>query len=305
MRFIHSLQRARYVLAILATLVVAFAGVALWVPRAYQKEDPHNPDALKKNFYAQIKKGVGAEVRFAHAKASAAEVRDSVGSANDFIRGRSNMGMSEQTKTRLEALELASLQSGSRISTTALSVALADTITERITGLSDPDIKAAAASLNPSGETVSLRADGRYRVARGEFAPEVKKFRNQLAAGDAAAAAAVRATVNAEVENSVELLSQASPEQFGRAPEEGLTPTQALVVTYSVLTDDNLADSSADLQQKILHAPKNGKGKDKANGKADAAYGPRGRLFSSPTHLIFNQNSMGRFLDRLEKGGGK
>src|ERR1051326_1182223 len=299
MKYIHALQRARYVVAIIALLLVTAAGLAVWAPRAYQQEGPRNLDAMKRNFHAQIGRGVGSEGKFAHAKASPAQVHNSVGSVADFIQRRSSLTMSDQTRERVEALELASLRSGNRISTTALSAALADTITERIATLSDRDIDAAAEHLNPSGREVSLRANGNYRVAREEFAPEAKKFRDQLNSGDTAAADAVRATVGDEVENSVALLNEADPDQFGGTQENGLTPTQALVVTYSVLADDNLAESSADVQQKVLQAPK----KPGKRGQP-AAYGPNGSLFSSPTQLFFNRATMGRFLDRLEKGGG-
>ncbi|MBV9210382.1 MAG: hypothetical protein JOZ52_07120 [Acidobacteria bacterium] len=39
------------------------------------------------------------------------------------------------------------------------------------------------------------------------------------------------------------------------------------------------------------------------NERTDLAYGPHGRLFSTPIHMFFNQEVMRGFLGRLKKGG--
>lgn len=300
MKFVHSMRRSRYLTVTLVVAIAAFIGVAFFGSRAYQREKSRDAAALKKEYHAQIKKGVGTEVRFAHSKSSSAQVRDSVESVDAFIKGRASLGMSDETKGRLAALEAAALKSGGRISTSALSAALADTITERVKTLTDREIDAAAGQLNGSGERqVALRANGSHRINREEFAPEAKRFRDQLASGDAVAAEAVRAVVTDEVEGRVVTLGEAVPEQFGAAASEGLTPTQAVVVTYSVLADDDLAGSTADVGKRAAQAPNKKAKKDKPT----VGYGPDGRLFSSPTNLFFNRESMGRFLDRIEKGG--
>lgn len=302
MKFAHSLRRSRYLTVTLALVVAAVAVAAFFGSRAYQREKSRDAAALKKDFHARIKKGVGTEVRFADSKSNSSHVRDSVESVDAFIKGRAGLGMSEETKAKLEGLETASLKSGGRISTDALGAALADTITERVKKLTDAEIDAAAGKLNGSGERqVALRANGSHRINRDEFGPEAKKFRDQLASGDAAAAEAVRAVVTDEVEGRVATLGEAVPEQFGAAASEGLTPTQAVVVTYSVLTDDDLAGSTAELKQKAEKTPNKKAKKD----KPVVAYGPEGRLFSTPAHVFFNRESVGGFLDRLEKGGNE
>jgi len=93
------------------------------------------------------------------------------------------------------------------------------------------------------------------------------------------------------------------PEQFGNPPGLGLSPLQAVLVAYSVAADDHLDFSQRELE-KIVKSPASIKGGPKGripqNGRA---YGPFGRLFSTPVNLLFNKKTVGGLLDRLEKGG--
>jgi hypothetical protein len=300
MRFVYSLRRKPYVLGILTLLLIGFTATGIWHSRATQ---PKRTDAdaaeMKRNFQAEIRKGVGAEVRFANSASSSAQIRDSVDSVASFIQERAGLGMSNATKESLQEMEQTALNSGRRISTTQLSAALAETLTERIATLSDGDIARAEKAFNRSGEHINLRADGRYSMPKESFRSEVQTLRNQLQSGDKAGAGAIQVIVQDVVEERVIVLSEAVGDQFGRAPREGLSPLQALIVTYSVLTDDNLAHSSSNLKQMTLQTLK----RPVNNEKAALAFGPKGQVFSTPVHLFFNQEVMGQFLGRLKKGG--
>lgn len=301
MKFVYSLRRRRYIIGIVALLLVGFTATGLWRSAANRKESHLKAAQMKREYYAKIKKGVGSEVRFANARSSSDEIRASVDSVATFISERSNLGMSEKTKDSLAEMERDSLQSGTRITTAELSDALADTIKERIVALEDYEIDGMEKSLNPSGKEVSLRADGKYRLPKEEFSSEARKLRDQVVANDAAVSEGIRSIVSDEVEQRAAVLSEAAPEQFAGAPTAGLTPVQAMVITYSILTDDNLADSSNDVKQSSRQSPK----RDGKRDESDRAYGPHGRLFSSPSHLVFNQDVMGRFLGRIKKGGNE
>jgi hypothetical protein len=301
MRFIYSLRRKPYALAILMLLVIGFAATGFWHSRATQRKGSAPGSAeMQQIFQEQLRQGVGTEVRFAPPGSSTEQLLDSVDSVASFIQARSGLPMSKATKNSLLEMERAALQSGNRISTDQLSVALADSLAERMATMSDGDISVVEKTLRPSGEQqLALRADGRYAMPLDAFRSEARGVRDQLAAGDEATANAIRVVVSEVVEERVSTLSGAAAAQFGRASREGFTPLQALLVTYSVIADDNLAHSSNDLKG----MSKQSMNRPAPNDRDDLAYGPHGRLFSAPVHMFFNQEVMRGFLGRLTKGG--
>jgi hypothetical protein len=301
MKLVYSLRRKPFLLGILMVLLIGFAVTGIWSSRATREKGTAGvTEEMTRTFHAQIKEGVGAEVQFARSGSSPAQISESVDSVARFIQERSGLPMGNATKTNLIGMEQSALESGRRISTTELSIALAETITERMATVSDGEIARAEKSFNPSGEdSYMLRADGRYRLPKDRLMAEAQTLRTQALAGDGAVGAAVRVIVEDAIEERVSLLSAAVTDKFGNASNEGLTPVQALVITYSVLTDDNLAHSSNTLKQMAQQATD----RPLKKGKTDLAYGPEGRLFSTPVQLFFNQEVMGRFLGRLQKGG--
>jgi hypothetical protein len=300
MRFIYSLRRKPYALVILMLLVIGCAATGFWHSRATQRKGTAPGSAeMQQIFQEQLRQGVGTEVRFAPPGASAEQLLDSVDSVASFIQARSGLPMSKATKNSLLEMERAALQSGNRISTDQLSVALADSLTERMATLSNGELNTVEKALRPSGEQIALRADGKYALSLESFRSEARSVRDQLAAGDEATANAIRVVVSEVVEERVSTLSEAAGAQFGRASREGFTPLQALLVTYSVIADDNLAHSSNDLKGMA----KQSMNRPAPNDRDDLAYGPHGRLFSAPVHMFFNQEVMRGFLGRLTKGG--
>jgi hypothetical protein len=300
MRFIYSLRRKPYALAILMLLIIGFAATGIWHSRATQRKGTAPGSAeMNQRFQEEMRKGVGTEVRFARPGASAEQLSDSVDSVASFIQERSGLPMSKATKNSLIEMERTALQSGSRISTDQLSVALADSLTERMAAMSDGDILRVEKALRPSGEQIALRADGKYALPLETFRSEAKGVRDQLAAGDEATANAIRVVVSEVVEERVSALSEAAGAQFGNVSREGFTPLQALLVTYSVIADDNLAHSANDLKAMSRQSVN----RPVKNDRDDVAYGPHGRLFSAPVHMFFNQEVMRGFLGRLTKGG--
>ena len=301
MRLVYSLRRKPYLLGILMLLLIGFAATGIWSSRATREKGTAGvTEEMNRTFQGQIKEGIGTEVQFARSASSPAQIRESVDSVARFIQERSGLTMSNATKNSLVGMEQSALESGRRISTAELSAALAETITERMATVSDGEIARAEKSFNPSGEdSYMLRADGSYRLPKDRLMSEAQTLRTQALAGDGAVGAAVHVIVEDAVEERVSFLSAGLPDKFGNTANEGLTPVQALVITYSVLTDDNLARSSNTLKQMAQQATD----RPMRKGQTDLAYGSEGRLFSTPVQLFFNQEVMGRFLVRLQKGG--
>jgi hypothetical protein len=82
---------------------------------------------------------------------------------------------------------------------------------------------------------------------------------------------------------------------------------QALLVTYSIATDDPLTYNQAGLQQKMQNL-KQGisqtTGQTYSNVGNHKAYGENGYLYSSPASLALNDVTITRFLNLVTEKGG-
>lgn len=312
MKLFDAIRRTRYVALLLPLLCVASVVGLAWSPIASKKEqkeqDFHTRSEIKRVLHAQIRDGLGKEVEFAGKKSTTQEVRDSVESTASFIRERSGLEFSDKVKEKLATLESESL-SGSRaaISAAALADVLADTATERLSNVSDADIDSAAATLSQSDGEIILRGNGRGHTTSSEFVKQAKAMRNLSRQGDPIVYEAIRKEMEAAVTERVKTYSRALPEQFGDAEKNGVTPLQAVLITYSVVSDDLLAGSSKTLKHQVekTHRTKKSLGLAREDAKPGKAYGKKGTLFAAPVELILDDNTMTRLLDRVKEGGKK
>lgn len=164
---------------------------------------------------------------------------------------------------------------------------------ERVATLTDRDIDFAEKIFRRDGDLIALRGDGERAAMPEEFKVMTKSFREQCRKRDKAARDAIRLVIEEEVEERFTLFSEATPDQFGRAKEEGVTPLQALLIAYSVVGDDYLDGSQEDLQK---DAP------ELAKRKGKKAYGVNGYRFSTPINIVFDRRTTSGLLDRIEKG---
>jgi hypothetical protein len=270
-----------------------------------------SPAGLRENLNERVRKGLGTEVRFADANDSADQVNASVESVASFIHARSDMRMSEDTKKRLAKAEKDTLKGKTaRLSLDELTDSFAGTVTDSVANMSDEDIEHAADTLSSSGGEVNARASGKWgSLTRAEFVSQVKAAREWSQRGDHAVRDAVRSLIAEEVNDRANYLSQAMPEQFGRIREEGVTPLQAVVIGYSVASDDLLADSRSDVAKTLAEermARKLTRAEAKAQKRAsNTPYGANGFLHASPLRFVFNKTAVNKLLDRAEGGNNK
>jgi hypothetical protein len=195
-----------------------------------------------------LRRGVGSEVRFA---SRPEQVDEAVGSAADFIYWRSGLRMSDETRKSLAKAEGDVLKGkAKRVTLDELTDALTSSVVERLATATDEEIEQAAdAAADEHGE-ISSRADGRWgTLTRDEFIRQAKSGREWGRQGDSALPVALRPMIEEEVNGSAAALGSALPEQFGQAASQGVTPTQALLIAYSVGADDPLTDSRDDVEQ--------------------------------------------------------
>jgi hypothetical protein len=109
-----------------------------------------------------------------------------------------------------------------------------------------------------------------------------------------------------EVKKRLDDLSEALPEQLGNSEVDGVTPTQAVIIAYSIAADDPLSDSQSDIKEMKAEqnmALKRTRAAEKAQ-KQDSGrpYGPNGFAFSTPAHLVMNKKTVDKLISRTEGG---
>jgi hypothetical protein len=257
--------------------------------------------------HKRLRKGVGSEVRFASAAANPQQIDETINSADEFIHRRSGLRMSDETKKRLAKAESDVLKGKAKyITLDELTDNLTTAVVDRLATLTDEEIEAAAEASTDKDGAIRSRADGKWGVlTRGELIQQAKSGRDWSRRGDTGVRAGLRTMIEEEVNGRAVTLSAALPEQFGQAGAQGVTPTQALLIAYSVATDDPLADSRSDMAEKIVQKRMEARltrEQQKAQKNVSARpYGPRGWAHPSAPHLFFKAG-VDKLLNRGEGG---
>jgi hypothetical protein len=296
-------------------LVIACAavgGVAVWRASklAAEASAADVTSKNKQNLQERLHNGVGSEIRFASAAATSKQIAEAVNSTADFIYWRSGLKMSDATMSQLVEAESNVLRGKARhITPGELTDKLTATVVERLATLTDAEIgQAAQVSVNEQGQILS-RANGKWGVlTQRELIQQAKSGRDWSQRGNVALRTGLRSMIEEEVNDRVSTLGTALPEQFGQARAQGVTPMQALLIAYSVATDDPLTDSRSDIEQRLLQDRMNA-GQTRAQRIAQKhisgrPYGPHGLLHASAPYLFFNKAGIDKFLN-LSEGGGK
>jgi hypothetical protein len=301
MRLLRGLQRGRSILIALAAAFVIAGGVAAWRASGLPAEaSSEGRQKLKE----RLRKGVGSEVRFASAASSHEQVDEAVVSAAEFIQRRSGLRMSDETRKSLAKAESDVLKGKAKhISLGELTDSLTGAVVGRLATLTDEEIRQAAeVSADERGE-IRSRADEKWGVLTKEsLIQQAESGREWSRRGDSALGAALRPMIEGEVNDRALKLGAALPEQFGQAGAQGVTPTQALLIAYSVAADDPLTDSRSDIEQvlvqKRMDARITREEKKAQKNVSGRPYGPHGSLHPSAAHLFFKAG-----VDKLLKRG--
>ncbi|HEV2802508.1 MAG TPA: hypothetical protein VGW12_18700 [Pyrinomonadaceae bacterium] len=300
MSLIKGLPRRRALLIAFAAAFVMLAGFAAW---HVSKRPAEASSEDKQRLQERLRRGVGSEVRFASRPEQADEA---VKSADDFIYSRAGLRMSDETKKRLAKAESDVLKGkAKRITAAELTDTLTEGAVERLSNITDEEIQQTAdAAANEHGE-VRSRADGRWgTLSKEEFIQQMKSGREWSQRGDSASRATLHMVIEEEVNDRATKLSAALPEQFGQANTQGFTPTQALIVSYSVSADDPLTDSRSDISQamvqKRMDARQTREQKKAQRNVSGHPYGARGAVHASPTS--FFKAGVEKLLSRSEGG---
>jgi hypothetical protein len=309
MSLIKGLQRKRWIAVALAVAFVMAGSAVIWRGSGLPAEASSNSKD-KQNLQERLRKGVGSEVRFASAYASPDQVDAAVKSADDFIYWRSGMKMSDKTRKDLAKAESDVLKGkAKRITLGELTDSLTQVAVERLATLTDQEIQAAAEASSGEHDEILPRANGKWgALNKQELIQQAQIGRELGRRGDSELRAALRSMIEEEVNDRAVGLSASLPEHFGRASAQGVTPTQALLIGYSVAADDPLTDSRSDiaqaLVQKRMDARQTREQKKAEKDVSGRPFGPRGLVHPSAAPLFFNRAVVDKLLN-LSEGGKK
>jgi hypothetical protein len=304
MSLIKGLRR-RPLIAIATVLAfLVSAGVAVW----YSSRLPAKASAEdKQHLQNQLRKGIGSEVRFA---ARPEQADEAVASAADFIHRRSGLKLTDAFKKRLAKAETDVLNGKSPyITVNELTDDMTAAVVDRLATLTDEEIEAAAEASSDANGEVRSRADGKWGVmSKTELIQQAKAGREWSRRGDVGLQHGLRSMIGGEVNDRVSTLSVLLPEQFGNVYSQGLTPTQALLISYSMAADDPLTNSRSDiaqmLMQKRMDERQTREQRKAQKNVSGVAYGRKGLLHPSAPDLFFTKSAIDKLLN-LNEGGKK
>ena len=322
MKYLAPLRQVRRLVIAGALACAAATAVGVWRASAIRRDDKAES---KRQFHARVRDGVGRSVKLPRPGDPPGQIRAAVNSVSSFIDRRSGVRLSAATLDRIAAMEEA-VQRGTARHLTAneFGNVVAATLLERLSGLSDqeityidgvlrgfnaPDIpKNFSRDFRLPGGVVSIGVPPEKNVAR------LKAIRDQLGspAGEVFASM-VRAQVRERAQSHARYLSEAVPEQFGgmwdvandkesSAADGGVTPLQAVLVAYSLVSDDYLSDSDDRLAKKMDAMQKHitrALGQPYPTATGQRPFGVNGYIFSSPLDVLFDEKTVNRLLDGL------
>ncbi len=324
MKIIGKSQRAKLVGLSLALTCVAVGIIVIQRSSARQQNRNQSVTAEgKRQLHSRIRDGIGLEVQF-FSNSSSKDVSDSVDSVESFIQSRSGIKLGREINSKLAVLEQSVLSGTSRrITISQLSEILTDVALHRLATLSDEEIGHVDDTLRgfhtggmpdmmSARRAIQLQGMG-ILVSSERFIQEMKQLRTQCSSGHGEVTRAmVQGFVEKNLDASVRTLSEAVPEQFGgiwdstnnREGLAGVTPLQALVLTYSLASQDLLCDSQDNLKRR-MRATRDAltrlTGQTFPNSDGYVPFGPNGYLTSSPLDLVFDDATLGFMLKEMRE----
>jgi hypothetical protein len=295
----------------IVVIVFVFMLISLATIQSPQASSIQSTD--EETMFARLQDGLGSEAALPDSTLSEPQVSTVINSATTFLYKRSGMQMAQDVKTSITSLEYEVLQDTRRRLTVAeFSSLLSKVLLSRVDTLTDTQIDAASTSWRvtpdwqPSSRmnTVQLRASMGGELSSAQFATNLKAFRDQSTIAAILWRQSSDACIARVVSSRIKLFSNAVPSQWGGVTANGLTPLQAFIIAYSVISDDPLCDSIAnvksdlfDLYTHMLTTYSSIPGPENR-----FAFGSNGYQYASPLDIIFNDDVMQALVDGIDKG---
>lgn len=264
----------------------------------------HETEAARTADFKQQVRNALNEISFP-ADGSLAAVESASERLTGFLSYRAGVLLSDWTADRLIDAEKRSKETGKRISKDRLAELLAKIAVNKLRNLSEEQKQSAIDTIGgfdhpdlPESfargrEFVSLRADGTGNMTRAELSSHIDSIRGENAESRIVASM-IRNAIALEIESVCDALLDADPEMFGGTKCE-MTPMQALLVSYAVATDDQLAGNRGDVSAKmaaIESAASDASGSSYPSHIGNRPYGANGYIFSTPADVLLDEGAL-------------
>lgn len=295
--------------------VIAIGGMFFW------KAVSTSGNSNEQEFHQGIRNAL-SEISFPDNN-SAVAINSATNNLSNFIYYRSGVQLNRTNKNLLAQNEQSAWTNSKRITKTDLAQILTDVSFEKLVTLTDADINNMAETLrgfNPSGglpsshqslrSEVKVRADGEGAMLPNQFINELKSTRDTFIQGTSSKEIDMTKTafynrMLVEISERIDYLKAADPEFFGGTNGD-VTPLQAMLLTYSVITDDMIVGNQSELQQKETElqqlAAEYGT-EPYPSSQGYKAYGLNGYIYSSPTNLLMDDSTTNKILTLIKQKG--
>lgn len=301
----------KVLLVLLAVAFVAAAAIFVGNKDSTAVQKIVSAADASENYKARVKQGLG-EIKFS-SSSSENKIAASVKSLSKFIEDRSGIIINPDAQKLLISQEQSfRLDNKNGVSLPELGDLITETVMQRAKtwneqetasaveswkGFNHPDLPD---SFKKGRSRIVLRSNG-----AGIRTDQLLEFLSALKKGNGEIPASYISYFKQEItertENKYKYLSELMPEQFPLR-EQNISPFNSMLIAYSIIADDSLADSMNNLVRKMdsiseWHKKKEGKYPN-ANGLK--AYGPNGFMYSSPTNLLLDDNGINILLNGLQ-----
>lgn len=202
---------------------------------------------------------------------------------------------------------------------------ITEAVYERTAALTEPEIDPAVEAMRSfdapdlpdsyrgGSSHIKIRASRGGPKAGENLIAQIKRFREQAKNGDTTLRLLPGNSINQEVESRAGLLNEALPSTFVQrgtlksSSTTEVTPAQAFLIIYSVVSDVLLLDSGVNLQKQLQHirASRAKYAGHYPSPDGHRLYGTNVYLHSSPLDILLNEQTINRLLQLIEKRGAK
>ncbi len=292
------------ILGYVAVLLIAFVVI---------KSDTTTGVTTSEVYKQQVRNGL-AEANVPKS-ANPGEIEAGVNSLSDFVYNRSGVQLSFVNKNHLRTTEQNFSTDSRKVRSKVLAQIISKIAVEQIPQLSDAQIASITDSFRgfyapgvpaayaQSRNYTAMRASGRGRLPVEQFKKEFTDLRNG-GIESRLAQSMIYVAVYDEVETKMRAITDADPQFFG--PDSTMTPMQAVLVTYAVVTDDGLANDQTTLNQKLQtfhQSLQQVSGHNFPSPQGHKAFGDNGYFFSSPASFLLSEANINRLIGLIQERG--
>ena len=238
------------------------------------------------------------------------EINAASNSLADFISYRSGVTINQINRDLLASKEQLSRNQSKKITKGQLSSILTQIASDKLRDLTDTQRDNAVESLrgfnhsslpaNNDRSTVTLRANGKGRMTPAELTNQLNAIRGSNV-DSKINQSLIELAISSEIDSIIGVLSNADPNFFDNTKGD-MTPMQALLVSYAVVTDDGLTDNQTGLIAAMQNAETitaQVSGGTYPSHIGHKAFGLNGYFYSTPTNLLMDDDSVNKLITEI------